>query len=242
VRAVLLTVVGVSLIVGSGQTRAANQTGSRPPAVDTASGRGQVETALVRLPAWGRLRTAVESVLGWRIGVPLGRFREDTFVEALAEASSLGVSGIEGDGRQRVSIQIPKNLDHGLAAGELQGLRERLTALRMPVYLAPAIGENEGIVRKVFEFAKSLNVETVVVEHAAGILPQLESLAEEYDIKVALRGDFKSVVSAIEGRGPRLGAYADVGPWMEEGIAPVDALERLKHRAFVIRLSDRSWR
>ena len=48
------------------------------------------------------------------------------------------------------------------------------------------------------------------------------------------------MVSAIEGRGPRLGAYADVGPWMEEGIAPVDALERLKQRAFVIRLSDRS--
>lgn len=216
------------------------QTGSRPSALDTANGRGQVENALVRLPAWGRLRTAVESVLGWRIGVPLERFRDDTFVEALDEASSLGVSSVEGHGMQKVSIEIPKNLDYRLTAGELQRVRERLTALRMPVYLASAIGENEGIARQVFEFAKSLNVETVVVEHAPEILPQLESLAEEYDLKVALKGDFKRVVSAIEGRGQRLGAYADVGLWMEEGIAPVDALERLKQRAFVIRLSDRS--
>ena len=131
------------------------QTGSRPSALDTASGRGQVENALVRLPAWGRLRTAVESVLGWRIGVPLGRFREDTFVEALAEASSLGVSSVEGHGMQKVSIEIPKNLDYRLTAGELQRVQERLTALRMPVYLASAIGENEGIARKVFEFAKT---------------------------------------------------------------------------------------
>jgi type 1 glutamine amidotransferase len=85
-----------------------------------------------------------------------------------------------------------------------------------------------------------LNVETVVVDHAPEVLAQLESLANEYDIKIALKGDFKRVVSAVEGRGQRLGAYADVGLWMEEGIAPVDALARLKHRAFVIRLSDRS--
>jgi type 1 glutamine amidotransferase len=242
-RTVLLTFVAVSWIaVGSGQIRAAKQTGSRLSAQDAASGRGQAENALVRLPAWGRLRTAVESVLGWRIGVPLGHFREDTFEKALAEAYSLGVSSIEGHGMQKVSIQIPKNLDYRLAAGELRGVQERLTALRMqmPVYLAPAIDGREGSARKVFEFAKSLNVETVAIEHALEIVPQLESLADEYDIKVALKGEFKTVVSAVEGRGQRLGTYADFGPWMEEGISPVDALARLKQRAFVIRLSDRS--
>lgn len=242
-RAVLLTLVAVSWIaVGPGPIRAANQTGNRPPAPGNASGGGQVETALVRLPAWGRLRTAVESVMGWRIGVPLERFREDTFAGALAEASSLGVSNIEGQGLQKVSVQIPKNLDHRLAPGELRGVQELLTArgLRMPVYVAPAIGGNEGSARKVFEFARSLTIETVVIEYALEILPQLESLADEYGMKVALKGDFKSVVSAVEGRGPRLGAYADVGPWMEEGTAPLDALARLKQKAFVIRLSDRS--
>ena len=198
--------------------------------------------AFLRLPPWGRLRTAVESVLGWRVGVPLERFADETFFDAIGKAHSLGVSAIEGYGSQKVSIEIPKNLDYRLAPGEIRAVADRLAALgtRMPVYLGPAITQDREIGRKLFEFAKQLKVETVVLEHAPASMPLLEELANEYEINVALEGRLNTVVDALQGRGRRIGAYADIGAWMKEGVTPVDAISRLKDRVFAMRLSDRN--
>ena len=69
----------------------------------------------VRVPAWRQLRTAVESLLGWQVGVSLGSFRQDTFFEAARKAEALDLAVVEGDSTQKVSVQIPKSLDYRLA-------------------------------------------------------------------------------------------------------------------------------
>ncbi len=74
-------------------------------------------SASVRVPAWRQLRTAVGSLLGWQVGVPLGSFRQDTFLEAARKAEALDLAVVEGDSTQKVSVQIPKNLDYRLAPG-----------------------------------------------------------------------------------------------------------------------------
>ncbi len=38
----------------------------------------------------------------------------------------------------------------------------------------------------------------------------------------------------------RIGAYADLGNWMREGIAPLDGVAQLKERLLVLKLGDRS--
>src|SRR5688572_32497524 len=86
-------------------------------------------SASVRVPAWRQLRTAVGSLLGWQVGVSLGSFRQDTFLEAARKAEALDLAVVEGDSMQKVSAQIPKNLDYRLAPGEMVAIRERMTAL-----------------------------------------------------------------------------------------------------------------
>ena len=199
-------------------------------------------SASVRVPAWRQLRTAVGSLLGWQVGVPLGSFRQDTFLEAARKAEALDLAVVEGDSTQKVSVQIPKNLDYRLAPGELDAVRDRMTTLnlRMPVYFTAAISEDEQIARKQFEFAKSLGVETLAVERTPKSLPAIEKLADEFGINVALSGSPKTVLEAIQGRGRRIGAYADLGKWTQEGIAPLDGIALLKDRLLALRLSDRS--
>ena len=181
-------------------------------------------SASVRVPAWRQLRTAVGNLLGWQVGVSLGSFRQDTFLEAARKAEALDLAVVAGDSTQKVSIQIPKNLDYRLAPGEMNAVRDRLTmlSLRMPVYFTAEMSVDEPIARKQFEFAKSLGVETIVVAHTPRVFPVLEKLADEFGVNVALSGSLKTVVDALQGRGPRIGAYADLGTWMRDGVAPLD--------------------
>ncbi|MEO5739361.1 MAG: ThuA domain-containing protein [Vicinamibacterales bacterium] len=199
-------------------------------------------SASVRVPAWRQLRTAVANLLGWQVGVSLGSFPRDSFLEAARKAEALDLAVVAGDSTQKVSIQIPKNLDYRLAPGEMDAVRNRMTtlSLRMPVYFTAEISVDEPIARKQFEFAKSLGVETVVVARTPRVFPVIERLADEFGVNVALSGSLKTVLDALQGRGPRIGAYADLGTWMREGVAPLDGVAQLKERLLVLKLGDRS--
>jgi type 1 glutamine amidotransferase len=249
-RAVLLIISAVaSTTIGFAQAPPANpgggpagqrsgQPGGGPQTVSVPA-RG---SASVRVPAWRQLRTAVGSLLGWQVGVSLGSFRQDTFVDAARKAEALDLAVVEGDSTQKVSIQIPKNLDYRLAPGELDAVRERMSTLnvRMPVYFTGEISEDEQIARKQFEFAKSLGIETLAVERTPKSLPAVEKLADEYGINVALSGNPKTVLESLQGRGRRIGAYADLGKWTQAGVTPLDGVALLKDRLLALRLGDRN--
>ena len=198
-------------------------------------------SASVRPPAWRELRTAVGSIVGWQVGVPLASFRADTFFEAAGKADALGVAVFEGSSAQKVSAQIPKNLDYRLAPGEMDAVRDRMTLLnvRMPVYFMPAISEDDQIARKTFEFAKSLGVETLAFAQMPASLAAIEKLADEFAVNVALSGNAKDVHEALQGRGRRLGAYADLTRWVRERVAPLDGIALLDDRVLALKLSDR---
>lgn len=199
-------------------------------------------SASVRVPAWRKLRTAVGSLLGWQVGVPLGSFRPDTFADAVRKAESLDLAAVEGDSTQQVSAQIPKALDYRLAPGEIDFVNQRLSELnvRMPVYVTQEISGEEAIARRQFEFAKRLGVDTIAVERAPTSMPAVEKLADEIGVNVALMGNPKALAAAIEGRGPRIGVYADAARWMQEGGSPTDALTQFKDRVFAVRIGDRN--
>jgi type 1 glutamine amidotransferase len=243
-RAVLLiTAAVVSTTIGFAQAPAGNQPGGRGSAqagavqATNAPARG---SASVRVPAWRQLRTAVGSLLGWQVGVSLGSFQQDTFFEAARKADALDLAAIEGDSTQKISAQIPKPLDYRLAPGERDAVRERMLALslRMPVYATPAIGDDEPTARKVFEFAKSLGVETIAVERIPQNLAAIDKLANEFAVNVALRGAPKTVLQALEGPTPRIGAYVDFAKWTQEGMTAAGAATLLRNRLLVLRLSE----
>ena len=209
-----------------------------PPAV-SAPARG---SASVRVPAWRKLRTAVGSLLGWQVGVPLGSFRQDTFVDAIRKAEALDLAVVEGDSTQKVSLQIPKPLDYRLAPGERNAVQERMSALnvRMPVYFTAELSDVEGIARKQVEFAKSLGVETIAVERTPKSLAAIEKLADELGVNVALSGNPKNVLELLQAHGKRIGAYADLGKWQQQGVKPVDGIAVLGDRLLALKVSDRT--
>jgi type 1 glutamine amidotransferase/sugar phosphate isomerase/epimerase len=222
------------------------------PGLGAAIPAAEAGSASVRGPDWGRLRSAVPSMLGWKVGIPLIGFQQLTFFDAASEADRLGVTSVEGFSVQKVSIGIPKNLDYNLAPGEIKGVKDRLRELHlgMPAYFVPTIGPDENASRKLFEFAKSLGVETIISDPDPDLLPLIDKLANEFGVNVALYNHGREetpaywspevMLKTLQGRSNRLGACADIGNWMREEIKPVDGLMLLKDRLIAVNLDDRS--
>jgi type 1 glutamine amidotransferase len=215
--------------------------GSGPAAAPSiaAPARG---SASVRVPAWRQLRTAVGSLMGWQVGVSLGSYRHDTYMDAARKAEALDLAALEGDSTQKVSLQIPKSLDYRLAPGEREAVRERMIALnvRMVVYSVADMSDDEAIARKQFEFAKALGVETVAVDRVPASLAAIEKLADEFGVNVALSGSPKSVMHALQGRGRRIGTYADLSTWARNGVSVAEGISLVGDRLMAVRVGDRS--
>jgi type 1 glutamine amidotransferase/sugar phosphate isomerase/epimerase len=181
---------------------------------------------------------------GWRVAIPAHAVKSPTLSQALAKADAMGVTGVEASNTQKVSYEVPKNLDYRLQPGERNAVVYRLRELGQQIlaYRVDSIGADDATRRKVFELAKAINAPTIVVEAETTGLAELDKLAEEFAINVAIdnRKDPKAAVAALEGRSARMGIAADLGAWMRAGIKPVDALTGVKGRLLLVSLSDRS--
>lgn len=234
-RAVIVWIVTAGLTVSA-------QAPAGPPQGSSSTAAGPAPGSLsTRLEDWAALRTAAFPILGWRLAIASDRFPHLTFFEAAAKADELRLGIVQGSSTQLVSIEIPKKLDYNLAPGELSGVKERLRALnmRMPAYHTAVMGPNDGDMRKLFEFAKGLGVETIVSSPAPESLPAVDKLAEEFGVNVAIanRGT-KDTLKAIASLSKRIGLYADLASWSREGIKPLDGLALVQHRLLAVNLRE----
>src|SRR5262249_38245163 len=82
--------------------------------------------------------------------------------------------------------------------------RMREFNLQMPVYHVENLASEP---RKVFDFAKALGAK-IIVTRSAGDLAEVEKLADEFGVNVAVEGNASA---AIEARGKRIGLAAELG-------------------------------
>ena len=180
----------------------------------------------------------------WRVGVPGTVIKGLTLSEVLPKADLASVTGVEASSSQIVSFEIPKKLDYRLQQGERNAVVYRLKELneQIDAYRVDAIGPDEATRRKVFEFAKAINAPLIIVGADTAALADLEKLGDEFAINVAVesKGDPKTVMRSIEGRGKRIGVAADLGGWMQAGVKPVDGLAIVKDRLLLVNATDRS--
>jgi type 1 glutamine amidotransferase/sugar phosphate isomerase/epimerase len=231
---------------GRGQGQAAQQ--QRAPQVVSKSVRPSGSSL-------GKIRVGASSEdiwFGWTVAIPTTEFPALTFSEAAEKADALALASVQGSDQQNVSPEIPKKLSYHLKPGERQAvaLRLRELNLNMPIYAVESIPSDESSRRQMFEFAKELGVQTIVSSPAPGLLADLDKLATEFEINIAVRNGARSqtpdywnpkgVMSAIQGRGKRIGVAADTGNWMLEGIKPVDGLATVKDRLIVAFAGDRN--
>jgi type 1 glutamine amidotransferase/sugar phosphate isomerase/epimerase len=228
-----IVVAGAALAIASSRLAS-----GAPPAPVERGGAKSVR------PTTAEIRTSVNALLGWQVGIFSSVFPALTFSESATLADALGLANIGGDSNQKVSPQIDKNLDFRLSPEDMAVVKEKLSALRlkMTAYHVESIPSDDESCRKLFIFAKDMGVETIVTSEMPSSLPALDKLAGESAINVAIESqdDPESLVSAIQSLSPHIGVSADFAKWMEQGLRPADGLATIKDRLMVVRLRDRS--
>jgi sugar phosphate isomerase/epimerase len=188
--------------------------------------------------------------LGWRLGVEAYTFHRVGFLETIERAAKLGLAFVGGLSFQRVSPEIPKNLDPSLTDAEIEQVRLKLDAegVRLLTYYIQDIPGDEAGCRKVFEFGRKLGIETFMTEPAVAALDTIERFADEFGINVGLHNHDRkaspnywspeAILAVCKGRSPRIGAAADVGYWMRGGLDPVAGIRKLGRRLITIQMHD----
>ena len=167
-----------------------------------------------------------------------------TFSDALAKADVWPVASVEASSTQITSFEVPKPLDQRLQTNERNAVVYRLREIAESImaYRVDNLGADAATRRRVFEFAKAINAPLIITSADAANPAELDKLAEEFGINVALesKGDPKTVMAALEGRGKRMGVSAHLGGWAQAGIKAVDGLAIVKDKLLHITAADRS--
>jgi type 1 glutamine amidotransferase len=168
--------------------------------------------------------------LNWKVGGAADAFTGLTFFEAVVRIDKSELAFIEGSDQQWVSPEIRKNLDYRLTPEEINAVKARLQKFRlqMPVYHVERF-EDQVASRKVFEFAKSLaveksfTVETIVCGVAPRSLAEIDQLANEFGINVAVPAG-----TSLEERSRRIGFRVE---------SP-EQVAQFRDRVMVVRMRD----
>jgi sugar phosphate isomerase/epimerase len=107
--------------------------------------------------------------------------------------------------------------------------------------------KDEASARAAFEYARDIAVPTIVAFPEPEILPILDKLVKEFDIKIAIHNHgpeakhYKSPLEALEAVmpfDPRLGVCIDVGHTARAGVNPVEAIRKCKDRFYDCHFKD----
>ena len=185
--------------------------------------------------------------LGWQLAVHAYTFRLFPISEAIQKTAGVGLKymslsgSVNLDGKK--SVKTTDLSDEQLQAILKQTDAAGIKLVNIGVVQLPA---DEAQSRKVFEFAKKAGIDTLVAEPEPAALDTVEKLCKEYNIKVAIHDhprpshywNPETVLAAVKGRTPLMGACADVGHWVRSGLDPVECLKKLDGRIICLHFKD----
>jgi len=192
-------------------------------------------------------------------GTQAWTFHEFTAFEAIEKTAAAGGKTIELYPDQRFSLAEPKlKLNHHLSDANIAKLKEELNKFGVrAVSYGVVVGKNEADWRKIFEFAKKMEMYGITTDTTNAIhdLDLIEKLVKEYDLRVGIHDhprqpkdpnyrnwDPNFVYAAIKDRDPRIGACADTGHWQTENLDPLDCIKIFHGRIINLHLKDRTVR
>ena len=190
---------------------------------------------------------------GFAMGCQAWTFNNFTVMEAIDKTAEAGGKVIELFPDQKFSPEKPDlKFDHNASDEMIAAVKARLQerGIRAVNYGVVGIPKDEASARKIFEFAKKLNLYGITTESVEA-LDTIEKLVKEYDIRVGIHNhqrrpkdpnykvwDPNYVLSVVKDRDPRIGSTADVGHWVRSGLNPVDCLKTLEGRISSVHLKD----
>jgi sugar phosphate isomerase/epimerase len=196
-----------------------------------------------------QLNYAAMRKLGWRLTCQAWTFREMSAFEAIDTIKSLGVKNIQFFPGQKFSKEKPDaKLDHNMSPELITELKAKLMAaqIRPVCYGVVGLGNNEAEARKVFDWAKTMGIRTIVAEPDEAAVPMLDKLCEEYQINIAIHDHPKpshywnpdTVLKVAEGRSKRIGSCSDTGHWYRSDLNPIECLKKLEGRIIDMHFKD----
>ena len=190
---------------------------------------------------------------GFAIGCQAWTFKEFSVMEAIDKTAAAGGKVIEFYPGQKFSPDQPDlKWDHNATDDMIAQVKAHLEArgIRAVNYGVVSIPKDEAGARKIFEFARKLNLYGITTESVDAI-DTIEKLVKEYDICVGFHDhprqpnnpDYKMwdpnyILSVVKDRDPRIGSTADVGHWVRSGLNPVECLKILDGRIISVHLKD----
>lgn len=194
--------------------------------------------------------TPAADQLGWKLAVHSYTFRKFNIFDAIEKTAALGIRYMSISGSVNLVGTTPmptpnlteKDQHAILAKMKACGIEPKFVNIGV-VQLPP----DEAKSRKVYEFAKTFGIDTLVAEPPTASLDLVEKLCEQYHIRVAIHEHPKGhsiywhpdmVLAAIKGRTPLMGACADVGHWMRSNLDPVECLKKLEGHVMALHFKD----
>jgi sugar phosphate isomerase/epimerase len=192
-------------------------------------------------------------ISGFAVGCQAYTFNRFTAFEAIEKTAQAGGKIIEFYPGQKLSAEQPElKLHHDAADETIAAIKAKLAKHGVrAVNYGVVGGKDEAEWRKIFEFAKKLDLYAITTEDVAN-LDTIEKLVKEFDIRVGYHEharqpnnpkyevwDPNYILSLVKNRDPRIGACADTGHWATSGLKPLDALRILKGRIVSAHLKDR---
>ena len=190
---------------------------------------------------------------GFAIGCQSWTFNHYTVIEAIDKTAAAGGKIIEFYPGQKFSLEHPDwKFDQDASDEMISEVKARLAKddIRAVNFGVVGIPQDEVGARKIFEFAKKLDLYGITTESVESI-DTIEKLVKEYDIRVGFHDhqrqpenpDYKMwdpnyVLSVIKDRDPRIGSCADTGHWVQSGLKPVDCLKILQGHIISMHLHD----
>ena len=192
---------------------------------------------------------------GFAIGCQAYTFNRFSLFEAIEKTAEAGGKTIEFFPGQKLTKEEPDlKWNHDASDEIIQRVKEKLAKhhLRAVNYGVVGIPTDAAAARKIFEFAKKMDLYGITTESVDAI-DTIESLVKEFDIRVGFHEHGRQpnnpnykvwdpyfILSVVKDRDPRIGACADTGHWQTSGLNPVYCLRVLKGRVISSHMKDKT--
>lgn len=196
----------------------------------------------------------VKTCGGFAVGCQAYTFNRFTAFEAVEKTAQAGGTVIEFYPGQKLSAEQPDlKLHHDCSDETIAAVKAHLAKHKIRAVNYGVVGGRDAAEwRKIFEFAKKLDLYAITTEDVKNI-DEIEKLVKEFDIRVAYHEHAKRpndasyklwdpnyVLSLVKDRDPRMGACADTGHWATSGLKPLECIKILKGRIISAHLKERT--
>ncbi len=186
------------------------------------------------------------------IGCQAWTFNKFTAFEAIEKTKAAGGKVIELYPGQTMMKGSETKVGQGMSAEDTQKLKDKLNAegIKAVAFGVTGISNDENDARKLFQWAKDMDLRIIVTESTDAI-DTIEKMVKEFDIKVGFHDhprqpnnpgykmwDPYYILSVVKDRDARIGSCADTGHWVRSGLNPVFCLKVLQGRIVDSHLKD----